>query len=122
VDLFDEHGLLTSASAITLQAFVAMVALALLGLAVLGATGEQHVWTKEIAPQIHPKVLPYTSAVSSLTAVYPFTTFLYVGAIALLVAIEVDAQLRRDVQGDDEQGVVTIVGDIASRARASGAR
>jgi membrane protein len=58
VDLFDEHELLTSAAAIALQGFVAMVALALLGIAVLGEVGAQHVWTKQIAPQIEPKVLP----------------------------------------------------------------
>jgi membrane protein len=58
VSLFDEHELLTCASAIALQAFVAMVALALLAIAVLGVTGEQHVWTQQIAPQIRPKVLP----------------------------------------------------------------
>jgi membrane protein len=58
VDLFDEHELLTSATAIALQAFVAMVALALLAIAVLGEIGHEDVWTKQIAPQIHPKVLP----------------------------------------------------------------
>jgi membrane protein len=58
VDLFDEHELLTSAAAIALQGFVAMVALALLGVAVLGETGHEDVWKKQIAPQIQPKVLP----------------------------------------------------------------
>ena len=58
VDLFDEHELLTSATAIALQSFVAMVALALLGIALLGSTGHEHVWTGQIAPQIRPKVLP----------------------------------------------------------------
>jgi membrane protein len=58
VDLFDEHELLTSATAIALQGFIAMVALALLGIAVLGETGHQNVWENQIAPQIQPKVLP----------------------------------------------------------------
>jgi membrane protein len=58
LDLFDEHGLLTSAAAIALQAFVAMFALALLAIAVLGAAGEERVWTRQVAPQIQPKVLP----------------------------------------------------------------
>src|SRR5579884_1769468 len=58
VDLFDEHELLTSSAAIALQAFVAMLALALLAIAILGDTGHERVWTKQIAPQIHPKVLP----------------------------------------------------------------
>jgi membrane protein len=58
VRLFDEHGLLTSAAAIALQAFVALVALVLLGIGLLGETGNEHVWTAQIAPQIQAKVLP----------------------------------------------------------------
>jgi membrane protein len=268
VGLFDEHELLTSAAAIALQAFVAMVALALLGIALLGATGNEHVWTKQIAPQIQPKVLPavyrgiqatvhkvfasssaglialasalaiwevsgtvracmsaiskiygtkderpwylrfplsiaiaivvtaaligasllivglrhavhggwgipftlvrwlativlltfafgvlvrfapaearskrwasggaalvvvlwiaqslifawyvrsvasYKSSVGSLTAVYLFTTYLYVGAIVLMVGIELDEQLRQDLQGEDERGILEIVRDV----------
>jgi membrane protein len=57
-DLFDRHELLTSAAAIALQGFVAMVAVVLLGIAVLGETGHETVWTNQIAPQIRPKVLP----------------------------------------------------------------
>src|SRR4051812_49196787 len=58
VDLFDEHELLTSATAIALQGLVAAVALALLAVAVLGETGHESVWNDRIAPQIVPKVLP----------------------------------------------------------------
>ena len=58
VKLFSKHGLLTYASAIAFQALVAAVALALLGLAVLGEIGRQDVWTKQIGPAIKPKVLP----------------------------------------------------------------
>jgi membrane protein len=58
VDLFDEHELLTSATAIALRALIAMVALALLAIALLGETGNRDVWQKQIAPQIEPKVLP----------------------------------------------------------------
>jgi membrane protein len=270
VGLFDEHELLTCAAAIALQAFVALVALALLAIAVLGETGQEHVWTKQIAPQIHPKVLPavfaglqatvrkifssdsggliafasvlaiwevsgtvracmsslskvygtkderpwylrfplslgiairrygcarrsgdvdarsqapvhgswsipffiarwlatillltfafgvlvrfapaerrskrwasggaalvvvawivqslifgwyvrsaasYRSAVGSLTAVYLFTTYLYVGAIVLLVGIELDEQLRQDVKGEEERGIVEMIRDVVA--------
>ena len=58
VDLFDEHELLTSATAIALRAVIAMVAIALLAIALLGETGNRDVWKKQIAPQIEPKVLP----------------------------------------------------------------
>jgi membrane protein len=268
VDLFNEHELLTSAAAIALQGFVAMVALALLAVALLGETGHEHVWTKQIAPQIQPKVLPavfhgiqasvhkvfssssaglivfasalavwevsgtvracmsaiskisgakddrpwylrfplsigiaaivtvaligaalltlvlrhavhggwgipfsiarwlatvvlltfafgvlvrfapaeprskrwasggaalvvvlwivqslifgwyvrsaasYKSAAGSLTAIYLFTTYVYVGAIVLMVGIELDEQLRRDLKGEEERGILQIVRDV----------
>jgi membrane protein len=57
VDLFKRHNLLTYASAIAFQALVALVALTLLGIGVLGAISRRDVWTNQIAPQIEPKVL-----------------------------------------------------------------
>jgi membrane protein len=57
VDLFKRHNLLTYASAIAFQTLVAVVALLLLVLGVLGEIGRQDVWTKQLAPQIEPKVL-----------------------------------------------------------------
>jgi uncharacterized BrkB/YihY/UPF0761 family membrane protein len=54
----------------------------------------------------------YKSAVGSLTAVYLFTTYFYVGAIVLMVGIELDEQLRQDVQGDEERGILEIVRDV----------
>jgi membrane protein len=56
--LFGEHNLLTYASAIAFQTFIAFVALALLGLGVLGATGDESPWTDTIAPAISGRVLP----------------------------------------------------------------
>lgn len=40
-------------------------------------------------------VASYKTAVGSLTAVYLFTTYLYVGGIVLMVGIELDEQLRK---------------------------
>jgi membrane protein len=57
-------------------------------------------------------VASYKSAVGSLTAIYLFTTYLYVGAIVLLVGIELDEQLRQDLQGDEERGILEIVRDV----------
>jgi membrane protein len=88
VRLFDEHELLTSAAAIALQTFVAMVALALLAIAVLGATGEERVWTKQIAPQIHPKVLPSVYAGIQETVLKVFSSS-STGLIALACALAV---------------------------------
>lgn len=58
VDLFAEHNLLTYASAIAFQALVAFVALLLLGVAVLGELGRTDVWTRQLGPQLQPKLLP----------------------------------------------------------------
>jgi membrane protein len=57
VDLFKRHNLLTYASAIAFQTLVAVVALALLVLGILGEIGRRDVWTKQIAPEIEPRVL-----------------------------------------------------------------
>jgi membrane protein len=61
-DLFSEHNLLTYASAIAFQALVALVALLLLGIAILGEIGRQDVWNQQVGPQIEPKVLPQVFA------------------------------------------------------------
>ena len=53
----------------------------------------------------------YRSAAGSLLLVYVLTTFLYVGAIVLLVAIELDELLRKDLQGQDERGILGLVRD-----------
>jgi membrane protein len=57
VDLFDEHNLLTYASAIAMQALVAAVALVLLVLGVLHAASEEQIWTNHVAPAVQTKVL-----------------------------------------------------------------
>jgi membrane protein len=57
-DLFARHHLLTYASAIAFQTFIAFVALALLGLGVLGAAGDEELWRRTIGPAIAGRVLP----------------------------------------------------------------
>jgi len=52
--LFGKHELLDHASSIAFQVLKALIPLSLLGLAILGATGEEHVWRKTIAPAIKP--------------------------------------------------------------------
>jgi membrane protein len=54
----------------------------------------------------------YRSPSGSLLAVYFLTTFLYVGAIVLLVGIELDEQLRKDVEGHEERGILELVRDV----------
>jgi membrane protein len=57
-DIFARHGLLTYASAIAFQLLIAGVAVALLGLALLGEVGRTDVWDQQLGPQLAPKVLP----------------------------------------------------------------
>ena len=57
VDLFDQHNLLTYASAIAMQALVAAVATVLLVLGVLHATAKEDIWTNHAAPAVQAKVL-----------------------------------------------------------------
>jgi membrane protein len=60
IDLFAKHELLDHASAIAFQVLKSMIPLTLLGLAILGASGQQHVWSKTIAPAIKPHLQQQT--------------------------------------------------------------
>jgi membrane protein len=61
VDLFNEHELLDHASAISFAVLKALVPLTLLGLAVLGAVGQRHVWRETLLPGLRPHVQPATA-------------------------------------------------------------
>jgi membrane protein len=54
----------------------------------------------------------YRTSVGSLLGVYFLTTYLSVAAIVLLVGIELDEQLRKDLNGKDERGIIEIVRDM----------
>src|SRR3954464_12828120 len=56
--LFSDDGLLTAASAIGFRMLIALVPLTLLGLALLGVTGQEHVWNDTIGPAIKGRVIP----------------------------------------------------------------
>jgi membrane protein len=58
VDLFEEHDVLTYATAIAFRLLIALVPLTLFSLALLGALGEQHVWDKTMAPAVSGAVRP----------------------------------------------------------------
>ena len=51
----------------------------------------------------------YRTPVGSLLGVYFLTTYLYVAAIVLLVAIELDELLRKDLKGEHERGIIDLV-------------
>jgi membrane protein len=61
VDLFNEHKLLDHASSISFAVLKALVPLTLLGLAVLGAVGQRHVWKDTMLPGLRPHVQPATA-------------------------------------------------------------
>jgi membrane protein len=60
VDLFDEHALLDHASAMAFAVLKALVPLTLLGLALLGALGQRHVWNQTVVPGMKSHVQPAT--------------------------------------------------------------
>jgi membrane protein len=55
---FGENRLMTYASAVAFRTFVALVPLALLGIALLGAFGQQKVWHRTLAPPLEKRFLP----------------------------------------------------------------
>jgi membrane protein len=60
VDLFAEHKLLDHAGAMAFAVLKALVPLTLLGFAVLGVTGQKHVWEHTISPALKGHVQPTT--------------------------------------------------------------
>jgi membrane protein len=61
VELFDRHALLDHASSIAFAVLKALVPLTLLGLAVLGVSGERNVWRDTLLPGLRPHVQPATA-------------------------------------------------------------
>jgi membrane protein len=56
IDLFERHALLDHANSIAFKVLKGVIPLTLLGLAILGATGQEHVWRKTIGPALKPHV------------------------------------------------------------------
>jgi membrane protein len=96
VGLFREHGLLTFASAIAFQALVALVALVLLTVAILGEIGRRDVWTKQIGPQIEPKVLPqvYAGINATFEKIFETSSVTLIVFAALLTVWEISGAVR----------------------------
>jgi membrane protein len=74
VDLFARHQLLDHASAIAFQVLKALVPLTLLGLAMLGATGQQKVWNETLYPGMAPHLQPTTAHAIDVAVQKIFTT------------------------------------------------
>lgn len=74
VDLFAKHGVLDHASAMAFAVLKALVPLTLLGLAVLGATGQRHVWRDTLLPGLNGHVEPATLHAIDVAAEKIFST------------------------------------------------
>jgi membrane protein len=61
IDLFARHQILDHASAVAFQVLKALVPLTLLGVALLGALGQQHVWRQTVYPGIEQHLAPATA-------------------------------------------------------------
>lgn len=55
-DCFAKHDLLTVASAIAFQMLIALAPLTLLALGILGATGQESVWTNTVGPRLQSRL------------------------------------------------------------------
>lgn len=96
VGLFNQDNLLTYASAIAFQALVALVALALLLVAILGEIGREDVWTKQIGPQIQPKVLPevYAAIDATFEKIFSGSSVGLIAFAAVLAIWEISGAVR----------------------------
>ncbi len=98
---FRKHELLTYASAIAFQLLIALVALVLFGLALLGTLDRETVWTEQLAPFVQEKVTKVTFAAIDATIERIFaqeTLFLFGFALALAVW-EVSGAIRAAMVG-----------------------
>ena len=104
VDLFDEHKLLTYASAIALRMFIAAVACTLFALGILGASHQQQLWQQTIGPEIEPKVLPHVfdGIDQTVNRVFSSSTAGLLALAAALAIWEVSGIIRAGIGALDE--------------------
>ena len=96
VDLFRKHNLLTYACAIAFRALIAVVALVLLGVALLHGFGRDDVWTSQIAPQIAPKLLPpvFSGLDATVQTIFSSSSAGLIAFASVLATWEVSAMVR----------------------------
>ncbi len=113
VHAFDEHDLLTYATAIAFNAIFAVIPLALSGLALLGVLGAESVWTEHLAPDLRGQVSPDVFHVidSSVRNVFRARQGFWVTLGAALAVWEVSGAMR---------AVMTVLDRIYGVARKRG--
>ncbi|MFZ0341500.1 MAG: YihY/virulence factor BrkB family protein [Gaiellaceae bacterium] len=104
VELFDNHNLLTYASAIALRTFIAAVACTLFALGILGASHQQQLWRQTIGPAIEPKVLPdvFAGIDETVNRVFSSSTFALLAFASALAVWEVSGIVRAAIGALDE--------------------
>jgi membrane protein len=104
VELFDNHNLLTYASAIALRSFIAAVACTLFALGILGASHQQRLWRQTIGPAIEPKVLPdvFAGIDETVNRVFSSSTFALLAFASALAVWEVSGIVRAAIGALDE--------------------
>jgi YihY family inner membrane protein len=104
VDLFDQHSLLTYASAIALRMFIAAVACTLFALGILGASHQEQLWKQTIAPEIKPKVLPHVfdGIDQTVSRVFSSSTAGLLALAAALAILEMSGIIRAGIGALDE--------------------
>jgi membrane protein len=101
VQLFSDDDLLTAASAIGFRMLIALVPLTLLGLALLGVTGNQHVWNDTIGPAIRGRVIPqvYLGVNASVQRIFDSSGGGLIAFASVLALWDVSGAVRASMSG-----------------------
>jgi membrane protein len=104
VRLFGENRLLTYASAVAFRALVALIPLTLLGIALLGALGQQHVWDDTLGPPIEARVLPpvWVGIDATVQQIFSQGGWVLITFAAALSLWDVSSAVRSCISGLDE--------------------
>ena len=98
---FGKHELFTYASAIAFQLLIAVVALVLFGLALLGTLGRETVWTEQLAPFVQERftAITYLAIDSTVERIFSNERFLLLGFALALAVWEVSGAVRAAMKG-----------------------
>ncbi|HYM63067.1 MAG TPA: YihY/virulence factor BrkB family protein [Gaiellaceae bacterium] len=96
-----KHQILTYASAIAFQLLIALVALVLFGLALLGTLGRETVWTEQLAPFVQERFtgVTYLAIDSTVERIFSHDTLFLLGFALALAVWEVSGAVRAAMGG-----------------------
>jgi membrane protein len=96
-----KHEILTYASAIAFQLLIALVALVLFGLALLGTLGRETEWTEQLAPFVQEKLTraTYLAIDSTVKRIFAHDTLFLFGFALALAVWEVSGSVRAAMGG-----------------------